>query len=191
MNWSASFDVTALRIYFDGDRAGPKFARSVARQGDKVRSAARGAAQDAAYDLEIRGRSDIAQAGNFGSRWLDGFHVDVSEGGGSIRIAAYEDQPHWQVFEFGATIQGKPLLWIPFDFAPDAQGVFARDYPGGLFHVQRKSDGLEMLGSIATGEMKYFAKSQVVIPQKFHLRAIAADVARKLRDYYVARWKSN
>lgn len=179
--------MTALRVYFDGDRTGPLFNRSVTRQGDRVRAAARGAAQDAAYDLEIRGRSDIAQAGNFGSRWMDGFHVDVSEGGGSIRIAAYEDQPYWQVFQFGATIRGNPMLWIPFSFASDAKGVFARDYPGGLFHVTRKSDGLEMLGSIATGEMKYFGKEHVVIPKKFHLIEIATDVAHKLRDYYADR----
>lgn len=182
--------MTALRIYFAGERAGPLFNRETQRQGDRVRAAMRGAAQDAAYDLEIRGRSDIAQAGNFGSRWLDGFHVDVSEGGGSIRIAAYEDVPYWRIFQEGAVIKGKPMLWIPFSFASDAQGVFARDYPGGLFHVTRKSDGLEMLGSIVTGEMRYFGKESVKIPKLFHLYEIAQDVARKMRDYYRARFIS-
>jgi hypothetical protein len=186
--------LTALRVYFDGDRVGPMFARSVAREGARVRAAARGAAQDAAYDLEIRGRSDITQAGNFGSRWLDGFHVDVSEGGGSIRINAHEDVPYWRVFQFGATIAGKPMLWIPLSDT-DAKGVFARDYPGGLFHVTRKSDGLELLGSKAAAAdgdkrpMRYFGKESVTIPKKFHLIEIAQDVARKLRAYYLARFK--
>jgi len=35
-------------------------------------------------------------------------------------------------FQFGKVIHGKPLLFIPFSFAKDAQGVNARDY-GPLF----------------------------------------------------------
>jgi len=186
--------MTTLRFFIAGERAGPKFQRLTARDGVRVRAAARAAAHDAAADLQERGRADIAGAGNFGSRWTDGFHVDVSEGGGNIRIAAVEDVPYWKTHQFGATIQGKPMLWIPFEDT-DAKGVFARDYPGGLFHVTRKADGLELLGSIGAAQagddrpIRYFGKESVTIPKRFHLIEIARDVARKMRDYYNARFR--
>jgi hypothetical protein len=180
-------------MYLGGDRIGPKFQRSVFRQGELVRDAARAAAVDAAFEIQQRGAADIAGSGKFGSRWTEGLHETVTEGGGNIRIAVTHDIAFWPVFEFGATIKGKPLLWIPMSFADDAQGVSAKDYPGVLFRVDRKSDGLPLLlaASGVKGEpaqVKYFAKSQVVIPRKWHLRDIVRDVARHMGQLYRARF---
>ena len=182
--------MAAIRIYVDGDKAGPLFKRAVTRQADKVRTALRAGAKDAASEIETKGRADIRNAGNFGSRWTDGFNAKVTEGGGNIRISVTEDVPYWTVFQFGKVIQGKPLLFIPFSFASDAKGKNARDY-GPLFRVTRKSDGLVML--LAPGkpaQPKYFGKASVTIPKKFHLIEIARDVAKKMGAFYAKRFKN-
>jgi hypothetical protein len=184
--------MTAVRFYFDGDRVGPLFQRAMTRQADRVRKSARQAAQDAADDIEDQGRSDIEDAGNFGSRWTDGFRATVTEGGGNLRVAVTEDVPYWRVFQNGAVIHGKPLLWIPLSFASDAQGLRASEYGGRLFRVDRKSDGLPLL--LAPGkpaQPKYFGKESVTIPKKFHLLEITQRVAKKFRDYYRERFDYN
>lgn len=184
--------MTAVRFYFDGERTGPLFQRAMTRNADKIRTAVRKAAQDVADDIEDLGSTDIENAGNFGSRWTDGFHARVSEGGGHIRIAVTEDVPYWRVFQYGAVIRGKPLLWIPLSGAADAQGVRASEYGGRLFRVDRKSDGLPLL--LAPGkpaQVKYFGKESVTIPKKFHLLEIVQSVSRKFKDYYRERFSSN
>jgi hypothetical protein len=182
--------VTTLRLYIAGDRAGPKFEASVARQGDRVRASARAAAQDTADTFLERGRADIRSAGNFGPRWTDGLTCKVSEGGANIRIAISEAVPYWRVFQYGATIKAtnaSGLLWIPLDFASDAVGIWPRDYPGGLFRVNRNGKPPLLLSSDSK-EVKYFGVPQVTIPKKFHLVEIARQTAREMKTAYRARF---
>ena len=172
-----------LRLYVQDERVGQLLRRSVSRQGDKVRAAARETAQAAAEQIVTRGRADIRSApGNWGQRWPDGLNAEVSEGGGNIRISVTHDVPYFMVFERGALIKGKPLLWIPLSSNPFK--VRARDYPGRLFKTVRKSDGLQLLGSRDDGQMKYFAKESVTIPKKFHITEIARQVASNMKLAY-------
>jgi len=179
-----------IRIYVDENRAGAVFSR----YGEKSKDALRGAANDAADEILARGQDDIESAGNFGDRWTEGLHVNVTEGGGNIKVSMTHDIPYWTVFEFGAVIHGNPLLWIPFSFADDAKGLWPRAY-GPLFRVDRKSDGLPILFAWSPGgrggkaEPKYFGKEQVVEPKKFHLREIAREVAKELPGYFKERFK--
>lgn len=184
--------MVGIRLYVDDERVGPLFKRAVSRQKTRVLASARGAAQDTADEILQKGRADIKGAGKFGSRWTDGLHAEVTEGGGNIRIATTMDVPYWTVFQFGKVINGKPLLFIPFSFADDAKGVNARDYSGQLFRVTRKKDGLVML--LAPGKPavpKYFGKASVTIPKKFHLIEIVRAAARNVKDFYKDRFKDN
>jgi hypothetical protein len=181
-----------LRIYLDGERFGQTFRRETERFGKRVNMALRMAAKEAAQEIEERGRASIQEGGNFGSRWTEGFNATVSQGGGQIRIDVTEDVPYWRVFEYGATISAKGksgYLWIPFEFADDAKGVWPRDYASPLFKVTRKSPELAMLWTWTPGEKdsaepKYFGKESVTIPQKWQLRDIIGQVATELKDYY-------
>lgn len=183
-----------IRLTLEDKQQGPKFRKSMERMTEKVRAAVRGAAEDAADEILARGADDIESAGNFGERWTEGLHADVKEGGGNIVVSVSHDVPYWTVFEYGAVIEGDPLLWIPFSFAEDAQGLWPRAYDGPLFRVDRKTDGLPMLftwepGEAGSAEPKYFGKESVTEPQKFHLRQIIAQVARELREYYKDRMR--
>lgn len=182
--------MTTLRIYFQGERAGPMLQRATRRAGERVRAAARDTASQAAEEIVERGRADIAAApGNWGTRWLEGLTAAVSEGGGSIRIAVSHKIPYFGVFQHGAVIQGRPLLWIPLSFSDAAtamwpgRGVRARDYPGRLFRVDRKVGAPLLLDSFSK-KPQYFGKESVTIPKKFHVLEVAIEVARRLREYY-------
>lgn len=178
-----------VRIYLKDERVGEKFVRIATRQRRWVLSATRAAAQDASEEILDEGRANIAGAGNFGTRWTQGLHAPVSEGGGSIRIGVTHDVPYFMVFERGAVIQGKPLLWIPLSFASEAQGVRARDFPGRLFRVDRKSGGAPLLLSADDKQPKYFGKQSVTIPRKFRITEISRTAARRLPAFYHVRLK--
>lgn len=172
----------ALRIVFNGKQQGPKIKAAFARHSRGVLDAINETAAQAAEEIETEGRADIGSAGNFGSRWTEGFTAQVGQGGGHVRISVRQEVPYWRVFQFGATIEGKPLLWIPLSFADDAQGIRAKDYPGPLFRVDRK-EGAPLL--LTTGGVpKYFGKESVTIPKKFHLIEIVKEVARTMSATY-------
>ncbi len=185
-----------VRLYFSGERVGPQLARSASKNIKKILAAERGAADDVVKFIVPRAAEDIASAGNFGNRWSDGFKGKVSEGGGNIRVAftmpSGPPMRYWRVFQYGAVIHGRPLLWIPLSFAKDAQGINARDYPGKLFRVNRKSGAAPLLMTRSKGEQaqaKYFGKESVTIPKKFHLVEIIKDGAKKLKQFYSDRMK--
>lgn len=175
--------MTTLRIKFSGDQLGPKFKRNRTRDGEIVLAAARASAQEGAGIILKRGRSDISKAGRFGSRWTDGLTAPVTEGGGRIVINVAHAVPYFMVFQRGKVIRGKPLLWIPLSFAGDALGRRARDFPGGLFRVNRAGKA-PLLLSIRDKRPKYFGKTKVTIPKKFHVLEIGREVGRSLKELY-------
>lgn len=179
-----------VRLNLEGERIGPKFVRVSQKNKKLVNAAARGAAQDVVDYVVPIARQNITQAGKFGSRWTNGFQGKVTEGGGNIKVTFIEKVPYWRVFEFGAVIHGRPLLWIPLSFATDAQGVKARDYPGKLFRVDRKHGAPLLMAPGKPAQPKYFGKTSVRIPKKFHLRDIIRDGAKKLKLFYSERVKS-
>jgi len=183
-----------VRLNLAGNRVGPQLERNAVKWKARVNAAARGASEDVVAYVVPKAQADIKSAGKFGSRWVQGFTGKITEGGGHIKVSFSmpSDSPmrHWRVFEFGAIIRGRPLLWIPLSFAKDAQGINARDYPGKLFRVDRKAGAPLLLGG-NPATPKYFGKAQVTIPKKFHLRDIIKEGAKQLKLFYSARMKAN
>jgi hypothetical protein len=177
-----------IRVALGREQLGRRFSAGIKRDRDRVLAALRQAAVQSAKLIEQQGRADIARAGRFsdhggsGLQWLSGFHARVTEGGGFIRIGLSHDVPFWSVFQYGKTIHGRPLLWIPLSFARDAKYVRARDYPGRLFRVDRQ--GKSPLLLTTGGAPKYFGRAQVRLPKKFHLLEIAAQISRGMQDLY-------
>ncbi len=185
--------MVAFRVRFEGEQVGPKFARQQNRLGANVHRAARGAAQDVRDKALTLARADIKKAGNFGKRWTEGLQATLTEGGGSIRLNFTHDQIGFNVHQFGATIKGKPMLWIPLStsFGGDsaAQGVRARDFPGGLFRVDRKSGEAPLLLSLADRQPKYFGKASVHVPKRFHVIEIIKKTGQEMGRFYTKRLK--
>lgn len=156
-------------------------------RGRRAQRAAKGAMRDAREEMLDRGRRDIEAAGNFGRRWTQGLKARVEDDEKGTTLTVTHDVPYWTVHQYGKRITGKPLLAIPLS-GTDAERrrIWARDYPGGLFRVDREGKA-SLLLSLRTGEPKYFLKRQVYVPKRFHIVEIARDVARKIRKFYVER----
>jgi hypothetical protein len=181
-----------IRIRFEGDQMGPKFKKNLVRQRDRMNRSLLGAAQDYAAAFLKAGRANIRAAGKFTTpRWIQGLFANVSRGGGNIVVGIGHKVGYWIVFQEGRVIHGRPLLWIPLEFAKDAQGVRARDYPGRFFRVDRKSGRAPLLLSAATGQPKYFGKRFVRIPKKFKVLEISRELARKMDAFYKARFRKD
>jgi hypothetical protein len=176
-----------LRISFLDKQMGQKFERGMKRQVARVNKAFGATARAMSDQIKTRGDRDITQAGNFGTRWTNSFHAIPMLKGRDYTIKVFSTISYFNIFEFGGLIQGKPMLWIPLSFAADAKGVLARNFPGGLFRVDRLAGGAPLLLSRASKEPKYFGKESVTMPKKFHIRQICRDVSRNSKQ----TWKRN
>jgi hypothetical protein len=153
-------------------QVGASYTQRTRALGVAVQQATAFAAVATARTIRERGRQNIAAAGQFGARWQEGLNVDVNTSSSPIVIEISHDQPGFRNFEFGGEVFGKPLLWIPLSFAdPKAK---AANFPGGLFRVDRKGKP-PLLLSIKDRKPKFVGKTRVKVPQKFHVRDIAAD----------------
>jgi hypothetical protein len=93
-----------------------EFAKAIADIQKPVAEAATGAMADAAQIAKTGGRASIASAG-FSSRWQNALRANVYPAGGktSLQPAAliYHKIAYSNVFETGAVIRGRPMLWLP------------------------------------------------------------------------------
>ena len=84
-----------------------------------IATAAIAALRETAANAVQEGRSNIAGAGKFGPKWQSGLQYRTQDAGAggepSLRAKAiiFHKIGFAGVFEHGATIQGKPMLWIP------------------------------------------------------------------------------
>ncbi len=153
----------------------------------RIEKAIEEATKTLAENILQEGRSDISGAGNFGARWTQGFTY-TSEGSLAQRTLTFRHAvSYWRVFQYGATIHGKPLLWIPLSDA-GLKGVSARDFPGRLFRVERRSGGPPLLLSAADGQVKYTGHESVRIPKKFHLVEIIRAEVKTFGALYRAEY---
>jgi hypothetical protein len=179
----------AFRIVAD-KVAAPKFKQNLAGLKDRFDKAFSAAMNMAASMIKQRGDADIKGAGNFGSRWTEGLHVDVTDTRGRMQIVLTHDIPYAGIFENGGQIAGNPMLWIPLSFS-DAKGIPPSEYGGGLFSVTRRDGGAPLLFSIADKQPKYFGIESVTIPQKFHLGDIQKSVMGNFRQIFDTAFRAS
>jgi hypothetical protein len=165
----------------------PQIDETMAHLKVRMQEAAASSSEQLAETIQTKGRADIAAAGRFGGAWQSGFTYDISgEGAKSRTITFHHSNPLWRVFQSGATIKGKPLLWIPVD----PGGPRAKDFSGRLFQVKRsKKRDTPLLMSADDHKVKYIGVKKVIIRRKFHLLKIIRDESKKLRDLFKAGMK--
>lgn len=91
---------------------------------DPIAAAATAAIKDASAEILQRGRANIASAG-FSAKWQQGLRTRVTPASGNSVDAAvkvWHSRGYATVFETGAAIHGKPLLWLPLPSLPDKIG---------------------------------------------------------------------
>ena len=174
-----------MPLRFQITTIGPRYAALLRTKADQIQGAAVQAMEEVRDEILQKGRENISGAGNFGARWTDGLKGEVTEAGpGEVDLTITHDVPYFMVFQRGARISGKPLLAIPLSFAGVPKGLYARNFPGGLFRVDRRS-GRPLLLSRADRQPKYFLIDSVTIPKKFQVLEIIAQVSRTLRSKFL------
>lgn len=178
--------MTDLRLSFDGEKVGRAYSRNISRNRTRVLAAMRGTADAIATKGLVLGRADIKKASPAfakSKRWAPGLFAKITEGGGVIKVTFGHIVSYFMVHQKGATIRGKPLLWIPLSFAKDAQGIMARDFKEPLFRVDRAGKA-PLLLSAADKQPKYFGIEEVKIPKRFHVIEIIRDLSRNASAEY-------
>ena len=160
-----------------------------------VATAAVAALRETAANAVQEGRSNIAGAGKFGPKWQQGLQYRtqdaVEDGEPSLQAKAiiFHKFGFAGVFEHGATIQGKPLLWIPTkEGGPTASrsgkkliSATVRGQPM-LFDAGDRSRDRKPL---------YIGVPSVRIPKKFRITEIVKKHAKQLGMLFLKHFKSN
>ena len=143
--------------------------------------------QDAAGLAVEQGQANIASAG-FSERWRRALKSKYYPNpGGDPAALMFHSFPFAGVFERGAHISGRPLLWLPTgavaahsprQYAGRLVSVNVAGKPPLLFDADRRE-----LGPL------FFGISEVTIPKKFNLEAIFARAAERMLEFYQKRIK--
>lgn len=189
-----------LRITFNAAKAAARLNIVVNSELRKFKAAVRNTMIQGGAEIWTRVDKDIRRAGKFSDRWPAAFTVANTFQGfdAHMRVGFNNSIPYAHVHEFGATIRGKPLLWIPLSFGnapnigPGSTRARARDYPyGKLFRVERPGKNPLLFSKDGP---QYVGVRQVTLRSRFHIRAIVANVVRtklaKLFARYVQGVKS-
>lgn len=99
----------------------------------EIRDAAMDTANEAAADVKVKARANMAAAG-FSQRWQGALRVTVYPKGKKSThptIQVRHMAKYSGIFETGGTIAGKPLLWLPLPDAPRGRG--GKQIPPGQF----------------------------------------------------------
>lgn len=134
-----------------------------------------------AKDVKTGGRANI-RAGGFSSKWANALRVDrYPKRGVSINAALWiwHKIPYAGVFEQGASIHGKPMLWIPLSGMPKKIGgkrTSVASYAasvGPLVRVNRANGPPLLVGKPPSGMRKGRTRAQ----REAHSRFASSQVA--------------
>jgi hypothetical protein len=182
----------ALKVSLEGTDIEAAFKASAARNYGRVADSIRATANRAKEQIETEWAADVANAGNFGERWVEALKVQLDPPSGrttnitmTIRM---EGIPYWRVHEYGAEIKGKPLLWIPLPWT--GLMMRAREYGRrfGLFRVEREGKN-PLLFSIRDKQPKYVGVESVKLRKRFHLHQIIRRAGRSLKTLYRSEYR--
>jgi hypothetical protein len=175
----------------------PKWFKMIRDKQRPVATAAVAALRETAADSVQEGRLDIAAAGaGFRqAQWVPGLQyrtAGASKGGEpSLQATAtiYHRYGIAGVFEHGATIQGKPLLWIPTqEGAPTASR-------SGKKLVSATVRGTPMLFDANDRDRHrkplYIGVPSVNIPKKFHIIEIVKKHVAKIAQAFIKNFRDN
>lgn len=171
--------------------------RFVGEAKDRMARAATATIADAAKLAVQAGRRSIA-AGGFGSKWQNALQAKVyPPKGASLSPAAevYSKIKYAGTFEYGRTIAGRPLLWVPLDNAPIGRGgkrmspaEFVRG--GGVLYSINHPGHAPLLAAMLRGRggrklvPLYAGVPSITDPKKFDILAAVEGVRSQLPSLY-------
>lgn len=184
--------MAGVKFTLEGTDLQKHFKASATRNYGRVADSVRGAARRMATQIEEDWKVDVANAGNFSERWVNALKVQINPPTGrtvnitmTVRI---EGIPYWRIHEYGGTIKGKPLLWIPLSWT--GIKIRAREYGRrfGLFRVDREGKN-PLLFSSRDKQPKYVGVESVTLRKRFHLRRIISNAGKSAAAFYRSEYR--
>ncbi len=174
----------------------PDWIKAIRDKQQPVAEAAVAALREVAAESIQEGRRDIAAAGpNFRSNWQEGLKYKTKNArkGGQALLSAEATIYHRfgiaAVFEFGAVISGKPLLWIP-----TRRGGPAPKKSGKKL-VSATVNGQPMLFDAGDKNRErkplYIGVPTVTIKKKFHITEIVRDNVKHMAEFFIKNFKGD
>jgi Family of unknown function (DUF6441) len=163
--------------------------RMIQAKQQSLQKAAVAALRETAANSVKEGRSNIAGAGRFGPKFQAGlqYRMESEAEGLQAKAIVFHKIGRAGVFEYGATIQGRPLLWIPTTVgAPRAKrsgkkltSATVRGQPM-LFDANDRDRHRKPL---------YIGVPSVSIPKKFRITEIVKEHAAKIAGLFIKYFK--
>jgi len=173
----------------------PDWLQAIRDKQRPVAEAAVAALRETAANAVQEGRSDIAGAGRFGTNWQRGLQFvtkGANEGGApslQAKAIVFHKFGFAGVFEYGATIQGKPLLWIPTTRGAPAPKKSGKKLVSATVH------GRPMLFDASDKDRDrkplYVGVPSVHIPKKWRITEIVEKHADKIGELFLKHFKDN
>lgn len=182
----------AVRVSLEGTSIERQMQAAATRNYRRVANSMRDATNKVVEEVEREWQKDVSKAGNFSQRWVDALEAKIVPPSGTttkLKLTfSMNDIPYWRIHEFGGTIHGRPLLWIPLSWT--GIKIRAREYGRryGLFRVDREGKN-PLLLSMRDKEPKYVGVESVTLRQRFHLRRIIRRAAKNFERYYRAAYR--
>ena len=171
----------------------PAWVQAMREKHKNVAEAAVAALRETAANSVQEGRRDIASAGRFGPNWQRGlqFLTKGANEGGTPSLQAKAIIFHRfgiaGVFEYGATIQGKPLLWIPTTPGAPSAGKSSKRL------VSATIGGQPMLFDAADRDRPrkalYIGVPQVRLRKRFHITEIVEKHVKLIARLFIKHFK--
>jgi Family of unknown function (DUF6441) len=171
----------------------PEWVQAIREKQRPVATAAVAALRDAAAGAVQEGRANIASAGRFSGSWVEGLRYrtfGAAEGGEpslQAKAVIFHKFGIAGVFEHGATIQGKPLLWIPTTPGAPSAGK------SGKKLVSATVRGKPMLfdSGDRSRERKplYIGVPSVRIEKRFRITEIVREHAARIAELFLRHFK--
>lgn len=159
----------------------PSISEVLEEKSKGISSALKATVKESAKHIESAGRKHLSSAGFKSPRWATSLNVEAV---GDDKILARETMWQWAVFEKGATIRSKRRgpVWVPL--SSGGAKVRARDYPGGLFKVDRKGGAPSLLLSRETKKPLYVAVEQVTLRKRLSLVDTITKAAEEIPEIF-------
>jgi hypothetical protein len=174
----------------------PRWLKMIRDKQRPVATAAVAALRETAANAVQKGRRDIAAAGpNFKGRWLSKLQYLTSgtrEGGEpsmDAKATVFHKYGIAGVFETGATISGKPLLWIP----TKRRGPTASRSKMRLTSATVRGQPMLFAAGDPDPHRKplYIGVPSVNIPKKFHITEIVKEEVKQIGLLFIKLFKDN
>lgn len=176
-----------MRIKFAKSDFGRALEATFKEASKPVTDAAVGALRDVAKVAVAEGRANILSAGKFTSRWAKALTYRVYANKGLDAAALiYHKFAIAGVFEEGATITGKPLLWIPIG---NVRGR-PKNFHGKLASVNLPGRRPMLVGEVSGKRIPLFVGiDRATIRKRFNIIAIVRNAAERLGEFYSQRFR--